>query len=213
MKRRTAIKIVALSAVSSNLDTLTYGLCHSDAGTAWSAANYHLRFFTPEENQLLDQLMEMVIPADGHSPGAHAAQVSLFADLMVSTSSAAVQKQWREGLKLIQEESTKSSLAEALAKSAANEGHPTTDLERFFRLQAKPVDLLCHFLGHEEHPVVNRREHVLGIAELRIAELALGELEGGLYGDVGLKLDLLEGHCISPWRFRASRLSYETDYA
>jgi Gluconate 2-dehydrogenase subunit 3 len=133
MKRRTAIKIVALSAVSSNLDTLTYGLCHSDAGTAWSAANYHLRFFTPEENQLLDQLMEMVIPADGHSPGAHAAQVSLFADLMVSTSSAAVQKQWREGLKLIQEESTKSSLAEALAKSAANEGHPTTDLERFFR--------------------------------------------------------------------------------
>ena len=133
MKRRTAIKIVALSAVSSNLDPLTHGLCHSEAGTACSAGNYNLRFFTPEENQLLDQLMEMVIPADGHSPGAHAAQVSLFADLMLSISSAAVQKQWREGLKLIQEESAKSSLAEALAKSAANEGHPTNDLERFFR--------------------------------------------------------------------------------
>ncbi|SRR6266566_15442 len=133
MKRRTAIKIVALSAVSPNLDTLTYGLCHSDAGTACSAGNYNLRFFTPEENHLLDQLMEMVIPADDHSPGAHAAHVSLFADLMVSTSSAAVQKQWREALKLIQEESAKSSLAEALAKSAANEGHPTSDLERFFR--------------------------------------------------------------------------------
>jgi hypothetical protein len=51
---------------------------------------------------------------------------------MVSTSSAAIQKQWRRGLKQMQEEAQKSSPAEALAKSAANEGHPTTDLERFF---------------------------------------------------------------------------------
>src|SRR5450432_440421 len=71
------------------------------------------------------------------------------------------------------------------------------DLERLVRLQTKPVDLLCHFLGHEEYAVVNRREHVLGVSELRVAELALAELEGSLYGDVGLKLDLLEGH-ISP---------------
>src|ERR1017187_5279215 len=70
------------------------------------------------------------------------------------------------------------------------------DFERLLRLQAKPVDLLCHLFGHEEHLVIERREHVLGIAELRIAELALGELEGALDGDVGLKLDLLEGHCL-----------------
>jgi hypothetical protein len=31
----------------------------------------------------------------------------------------------------------------------------------------------------------------LGISELRIAELALGELQGYLHADVGLKLDLL----------------------
>ncbi|HTF24621.1 MAG TPA: gluconate 2-dehydrogenase subunit 3 family protein [Candidatus Limnocylindria bacterium] len=130
MKRRTAIRIVALSALASKLDAMGAGVC---AGKGWSASNYKLRFFTSEENELLDQLMEMIIPADNHSPGAHAAQVNLFADLMVSTSSAAIQKQWREGLKRMQEQAAKSSLAETLAKSAANEGHPTTDLERFFR--------------------------------------------------------------------------------
>jgi hypothetical protein len=132
MRRRTAIKIVALSALAPKLGAMGHGLCDSSAGTAWSAINYKLRFFTPEENELLDQLMEMIIPADDHSPGAHAAQVSLFADLMVSTSSAATQKQWRGGLKKMQEEARRSSLTEALAKSAGHEGHATSNLERFF---------------------------------------------------------------------------------
>ena len=124
MRRRTAIKIVALSVLGfpGELPPLT----------AWSAQKYKLRFFTAEENALLDQLMEMVIPADAHSPGARAAQVSLFADLMVATSSDAIRKQWREGLKLIEEEAAQSSLAKALAKAAAHEEHPTTNLEHFF---------------------------------------------------------------------------------
>jgi len=133
MKRRTAIRIVALSTLASKLEAVGASVCHSSAVVGWSASNYKLRFFSAEENELLDQLMEMIIPADNHSPGAHAAQVSLFADSMVATSNAAIQKQWREGLKRIQEQAAKSSLAEALAESAANEGHATTDIERFFR--------------------------------------------------------------------------------
>ena len=126
MRRRTAIQIVALSALGCA------GQWPLPPLMAWSAEKYKLRFFTPEENALLDQLMEMVIPADAHSPGAHAAQVSLFADLMVATSGEAIRKQWREGLKLMQEEAAQSSLAEALAKAAAHEEHPTTHLEHFF---------------------------------------------------------------------------------
>lgn len=132
MKRRTVIKIVALSALAPKLDALEASLSPSSADTGWSATDYKLRFFTAEESELLDQVMEMIIPADDHSPGAHAAQVNLFADLMVATGSAVIQKQWREGLKQIREEAAKSSLAEALAKSAALEGHPTTHLEHFF---------------------------------------------------------------------------------
>jgi hypothetical protein len=132
MKRRTAIKIVALSALAPKRGAAGTGVCHPGAGAAWSARDYELRFFTPEENELVDQLMEMIIPADPHSPGAHAAQVSLFADLMVATSSGAAKRQWREGLKLIQEETAQSSRAEALSKAALHEGRPTTGLEKFF---------------------------------------------------------------------------------
>lgn len=134
MKRRTAIKIVALSALAQKLDVAGAGVCHPGAGTAWSANDYEFGFFTPEENELIDQLMEMIIPADGHSPGAHAAQVSLFADLMVATSDDAVKTRWRNGLRLVREEAASSSLAAALAKASVNEGDPQNELERFFAI-------------------------------------------------------------------------------
>lgn len=133
MKRRTAIKITAVGAFAPKLEALGLVLYPSLADAAWLANHDKLQFFTPEEKKLLDQLMEMIIPTDDHSPGAKAAEVSLFADLMVSTSSREAQKQWREGLRQMQEEARKSSLTEALAKSAAHEDHPRTDLERFFR--------------------------------------------------------------------------------
>ena len=133
MKRRTAIKITAIGALAPKLDTLSPALGHLPTGAGGLARDDKLRFFTAEERELLDQLMEMIIPTDDHAPGAKAAEVSLFADLMVSTSGREVQKQWREGLMQMQEEARKSSLTEALAKSAAHEDHPTTDLERFFQ--------------------------------------------------------------------------------
>ncbi len=134
MNRRTAIKIVALSALAPKLNAVGAGVCHPGAGVAWSANDYELRFFTPEENELIDQLTEMIIPADGHSPGAHAAQVSLFADLMVATSDDAVKTRWRNGLRLMREEAASSSVAAALAKASVNEGDPQTELERFFAI-------------------------------------------------------------------------------
>ena len=132
MERRTAIKITAIGALAPQLDALGSALCHSPRSAGGPASDDKLRFFTAEEKELLDQLMEMIIPTDDHSPGAKAAEVSLFADLMVSTSSTEAQKHWREGLRQMQEEARKSSLTEALAKSAAHEDHPSTDLEHFF---------------------------------------------------------------------------------
>ncbi len=136
MLRRKALKIVALGALLPKLDA--FGSAEhcasrlSASGAAWAPREYKLQFFTGSENELLDKLMEMIIPADAHSPGAHAAEVSLFADLMVATGEEAAKKQWREGLHLMEQEAAKSSLAEALAKSAAHEGNATSDLERFF---------------------------------------------------------------------------------
>jgi hypothetical protein len=134
MERRALLKIVALTALSQKLNALPgAAMSHMQAGPATPIANaYTLQFFTADESRLLDQLMEMIIPADDHSPGAHDAQTNLFADLMVATSSDAVKKHWRDGIRLLREEAKGSSLAEALHKAAADEENPQTDLERFF---------------------------------------------------------------------------------
>jgi hypothetical protein len=133
MERRTALRIIALSAITPGLDALGAATpCATQEGTAWTPADYKLQFFTPAENELVDQLAEMIIPADAHSPGARAAKVSLFADLMVATSDDAIKAQWRDGLRLFQEAAAKTPLAGTLAQVAAHEEQPTTDLERFF---------------------------------------------------------------------------------
>jgi Gluconate 2-dehydrogenase subunit 3 len=136
MERRAVLKIVALTALSQKLNALPCAaMGHMETvPAAPRAAAYTLQFFSEEDSRLLDQLMEMIIPADDHSPGAHEAQTSLFADLIVATSNNAVQKQWQDGIRLIREEAMGSSLAEALKRAAVNEENPATDLERFFVL-------------------------------------------------------------------------------
>ena len=94
MERRAVLKIVALTALSQKLNALPgAAMNHMQAAPAAPAATpYTLQFFSEQEIHLLDQLMEMIIPADDHSPGAHEAQTNLFADLMVAGSSDAVKK-------------------------------------------------------------------------------------------------------------------------
>ena len=136
MERRVVLKIVAFTALSQKLNALPCAaMGHMEATpTVPTATTYTLQFFSEEESLLLDQLMEMIIPADEHSPGAHAAQTNLFADLIVATSDQAVKKQWQDGIRLMREEANRSSLTEALQLAAANEENPTSALERFFVL-------------------------------------------------------------------------------
>jgi hypothetical protein len=134
MERRELLKIFAITAVSHQLQALPNpdmaGMSMTQAAPA--PTTYSLQFFTEEESLLLDQLMERILPADDHSPGAHEARTNLFADLMVATSSDAVKKQWRDGLRLMRDEAATSSLTDALHKAASGEEDPTSDLERFF---------------------------------------------------------------------------------
>jgi hypothetical protein len=127
MERRAVLKIVALTALSQKLNALPgAAMSHMQAAPgAPTATAYTLQFFTE---------VEMIIPADDHSPGAHEARTNLFADLMVANSSDAVKKQWQDGIRLIREQALVSSLTEALRRAAANEEDPKTDLELFFVL-------------------------------------------------------------------------------
>lgn len=137
MERRAVLKLVVLAAFSPKLNALegaVPGCSRQMDAVAPPPSDYKLQFFSEDENKLVDQLMEMIIPADDHSPGAHAAKASLFADQMLAADDDTVQKQWRHGLGLIREQAKRMSLTEVLDKAAANEESPKTDLERFFIL-------------------------------------------------------------------------------
>ena len=135
MDRRTALRIIALGAATPQLQLLKAAAHnHANLNIAWTPGEYKLQFFSEAENQMLDELTELIIPADSHSPGAHAAKVSLFADLMVATGEESEKSKWRNGLRMMGEEADRTSLAQALAKAAEHEEHPTTELEKFFTL-------------------------------------------------------------------------------
>jgi hypothetical protein len=61
-----------------------------------------VRFLTPAELALLDELSELIIPADAHSPGARAAGVAGFIDARLAESlEPDWQARWRSGLQAV----------------------------------------------------------------------------------------------------------------
>ena len=62
-----------------------------------------VRFFTPAQHTLVEELSETIIPADSHSGGAKAAKVADFIEQTVGATTDDQQKAtWREGLRLIE---------------------------------------------------------------------------------------------------------------
>jgi hypothetical protein len=70
-----------------------------------AAAALAPRFFTPAELSLLDELCEMILPADEHSPGARAAKVAAYVDERLAERDPAIpdyadeRRRFRDGLK------------------------------------------------------------------------------------------------------------------
>ena len=61
-----------------------------------------VRFFTPAQHALVEDLSETIIPADAHSGGARAAKVADYIDQLLRESFDDSQKAlWREGLRLV----------------------------------------------------------------------------------------------------------------
>ena len=88
MERRVALKLITAGVLAERLQ-----IAHSQlVAIAQAPAAYQPQFFSPERNELLDRLTDMIIPTDDHSPGASAAKVSSFIDLMVFHSGRVVQR-------------------------------------------------------------------------------------------------------------------------
>jgi hypothetical protein len=146
--RREALKGLGLSAgVIVTLPVLGAAqdeMAHRHQAAPAVAKPQPLKFFTEAENRAIIEMSERIIPADDSSPGAKAARVNEYIDLMVSQSPEIVKQTWREGLaaidKMSREKFSKSfadspveQQVELLKQISKNEKDPKTVVERFFR--------------------------------------------------------------------------------
>ena len=100
-------------------------------------------FLSAAQYAAVDAVAETIIPADEHSPGARAARVADYIDLLLSESDAETRQTWTGGLAALEAESrrrfqapfdrlTPAQAAAILGDAAAREQAPATVLEAFF---------------------------------------------------------------------------------
>ena len=133
--RRQAIALGAAATVAVSIETTETLAAQARPAT----------FFTRQELALVDELAEMIIPADDHSPGARAAKVAAYIDARLAEAfESGDRTTWRDGLKLIERLSRQASgrtflelaAAERLAlleRFAAHEDKPEKPEELFFK--------------------------------------------------------------------------------
>ena len=148
LTRREMIKLTAGAVAAVPLIGQTDALAsvaQRKAPQTKPAQNKAPLFFTQEEFKLVDELTEMIIPADDHSPGARAAEVAAYIDRRLSESFEEEPKRlWREGLKQVDSLSqesygrpflgaTPAQRLELLTRMSQNEMSPKKPEEIFFR--------------------------------------------------------------------------------
>ena len=139
VSRRDAIRIGAAATVAASVGG-------AESLVAQAA------FFTKEELALVDELSEIIIPADEHSPGARAARVAAYLDRRLAEAwEDSARTAWQSGLALVERlsremhgktfrDSSMSERVAVLTRMAQNEGKPQRPEEVFFaELKSKVV--------------------------------------------------------------------------
>lgn len=127
LDRRQALALLAAGVLPARLLEAQHEL-HQ---IAVSPGKYSPKFFQPGEYALVDQVAEMILPADDHSPGARGARVADYIDLIVAKSSAQTQALWRERLTAFRSVPNATGSV-AFAMLAAKADSPSTPAEHFF---------------------------------------------------------------------------------
>jgi hypothetical protein len=139
LSRRDVIKLGA--AATGAAVAVSSGACAKPAPLVPVNAGGLL---TANEFAILDELSEIIIPTDEHSPGARAAKVAAYIDARLGEAFEESEKTtWREGLRLVEQLSTQlhskpfmqASPSQRLAvvtRIAQHEAKPQTPEEIFF---------------------------------------------------------------------------------
>jgi hypothetical protein len=139
VRRREAAGLIAAGVLSSRVADAQHQLHEIRK----APGKYTLQFFTPAEHRLLDLVADMIIPADDVSPGASAARVADYIDLVVANSSASAKDNWKRRIAAwdaLARERHQGAFADLAAdrrgalmdEASAHERSPRTDAEKFF---------------------------------------------------------------------------------
>src|SRR6266851_9878701 len=153
ISRRTVLKVIAVGVgTASTLPILENPVLgqhkHPDMQTGPSPGPFdpgdrRVGFFNALEMETIAAISDLIIPTDEHSPGARAAGVSGFIDLMVNESPNEIKALWRDGLAAVERMSELQFSAafiragqeqqiSLLKTISRNERRPKTIEERFF---------------------------------------------------------------------------------
>lgn len=137
LTRRQMLEVAAAAAVATPLLT-------SLSPAAAEAAGVVPTFFTAAELKLVDELTEMIIPTDEHSPGARDAKVAAYINRRLAEAfENDIRTRWRTGLQSIDAaakaahghpfmQCTADERLAILTKIAEGEANPQTPVDRFF---------------------------------------------------------------------------------
>ncbi len=139
MNRRELFPILAATTVAS-----LNGQHEHHKVALVSTANYRLQVLSEEQNQILAELTDIIIPTDDTSAGAREARVSQYFDLLAAHV-APIKKAIEEGMRdfnTLAESRFQSPLAKLdraklttlLEIASANEGNASNGSEQFFEL-------------------------------------------------------------------------------
>ena len=141
LSRRDLIKLGAAATLAASCGIGDSLAAQSPASAGAAAA----AFFTPEEFAMVDELSELIIPTDGHSPGARAAKVAAYIDARLAEAWEEKDRtDWREGLRLVERlsqeangtpfmQSSADQRIAGLTRIAQNEDKPQKPEELFFK--------------------------------------------------------------------------------
>ena len=145
VSRRDALKTFAASLGAATLSEAAWAQALAVRSQAAIRPASGLAFFTAQQHRLVDVLSELIIPTDAHSPGASAAKVADFIDLLLAGALDDEQRIWRAGLPALDAfavarwqhpfvDCSPEEQAAVLTQISQRESDPQTDVEKLFGL-------------------------------------------------------------------------------
>ncbi len=162
LTRRQLLEVAAGAVVAAPLLAAVPAVSAAGAEAAGVAPG----FFTAAELKLADELTEMIIPTDEHSPGARAAKVAAYIDARLAEAfDNGVRTRWRAGLQAIDAaakaahghafmQCTPDERLAILTKIAGGRRQSATPVDHFF-VELKQTTVNGYYLVGDRHPQGN----------------------------------------------------------